>query len=65
MQKNRIDALCNDDLTTVGKIYQLADLLQQPVVDIFNSLGIIKTYGIGAATNPHLETKAPCSERSE
>jgi hypothetical protein len=22
-QKNRIDALCNDDLTTVGKIYQL------------------------------------------
>ena len=47
-QKNRIDALCNDDLTTVGKIYQLADLLQQPVVDIFNSLGIIKTYGIGA-----------------
>ena len=47
-QQNRIDALCGDDLATVGKIYQLADLLQQPVANILNSLGIIKTYGVGA-----------------
>ncbi|SFV88902.1 Insecticidal toxin complex protein TccB3 [hydrothermal vent metagenome] len=44
----RIDALGDDKLDVVGKIYELADLLQQPVTEILNSLGIIKTYGIGS-----------------
>ncbi|AYQ56501.1 hypothetical protein MS2017_0773 [Bathymodiolus thermophilus thioautotrophic gill symbiont] len=44
---NRIDALCGDHLTAVSKIYQLADLLEQPVVNILDGLGIVKTYGVG------------------
>ncbi|SFV87146.1 hypothetical protein MNB_SUP05-SYMBIONT-4-129 [hydrothermal vent metagenome] len=48
VNKKRIDAFYGDHLKTVGKIYQLADLLQQPVTEILNSLGIIKTYGIGS-----------------